>query len=95
VTLTRLSDVELDDVNLQDSLSAVRAYVAKREGLDDRDARIMWVYDQQKCREGYFAVRICIKDGELNEPKSYLLSEESQQVAGWPLAAEREASGEI
>ena len=48
VTLTRISPRELDDDNLRGALKAVRDGVADRLGVDDRDPREQWRYDQRK-----------------------------------------------
>lgn len=56
VLLTRIALRELDDDNLRPALKAIRDGVADRLGIDDRDPRVTWLYDQQKCH-GY-AVRI-------------------------------------
>lgn len=42
----------LDDDNLQRSLKHVRDGVADFLGMDDRDKRIMWKYDQQNGTPG-------------------------------------------
>lgn len=46
VTLTRRSPRALDDDNLRSALKAVRDGVADALGVDDRDPRVTWEYDQ-------------------------------------------------
>ncbi len=59
VTLTRISPGTLDGDNLQGALKGVRDGVADRLGVDDRDARVRWVYAQERGKE--FGVRIVIE----------------------------------
>ena len=57
VTLTRIApSAGLDDDNLRGALKAVRDGVADAFGLDDRDGRIRWGYEQQRGKE--YGVRI-------------------------------------
>jgi len=56
VTLTRLSPGTLDDDNLRGALKAVRDGVADYLGINDRDPRVEWEYEQQ--RHKAFGVRI-------------------------------------
>lgn len=60
VTLTRLtsSALGLDDDNLRGSLKAVRDELASWLGVDDRDPRVTWRYEQ-KLRAG-FGVEVSI-----------------------------------
>lgn len=48
VRLVRLSARVLDDDNLRGALKAVRDGVADRLGVDDRDPRVTWLYDQER-----------------------------------------------
>lgn len=49
VRLVRLSERELDDDNLASAFKAVRDGVSDALGLDDRDALVRYVVDQEKC----------------------------------------------
>jgi hypothetical protein len=46
VKLTRHGRKELDDDNLRSALKAVRDGIAECLGIDDRDPRVRWDYDQ-------------------------------------------------
>lgn len=60
VTLTRIAPSGgLDDDNLRGALKAVRDGVADAFGLDDRDGRIAWAYEQQRGKE--YGVRITME----------------------------------
>lgn len=48
VRLVRLSTRTLDDDNLRGALKAIRDGVADRLGVDDRDPRVRWEYDQER-----------------------------------------------
>lgn len=48
VTIARLAPRRLDDDNLRGALKAVRDGVADALGVDDRDPRVEWRYDQRK-----------------------------------------------
>lgn len=60
VTLTRISPRMLDDDNLRGATKAVRDGVADALGVDDRDPRVAWLYDQAKGKPKECAVRIAI-----------------------------------
>lgn len=64
VTLTRGSSGTLDDDNLRGSLKACRDEVARLMGLDDRDPRVVWRYEQVKLPRGSWGVIIRLQDGE-------------------------------
>ena len=64
VTLTRLSAGTLDSDNLQGAFMGVRDAIAQCYGIADNDARIEWVYAQEKCKRGTYRIRITITDGE-------------------------------
>ena len=51
VTLIRFAPRQLDSDNLQGSFKAVRDGVADVFGIDDRDSRIKFSYQQEKARE--------------------------------------------
>jgi len=55
VTLTRQAPRALDDDNLASAFKAVRDGVAAALGVDDRDPRVRWAYEQAR---GPAAVRI-------------------------------------
>jgi len=57
VTMTRVSPgtVPMDDDNLSGALKAVRDAVATWLGIDDRDPRVRWAYEQ---RRGPWAVEV-------------------------------------
>jgi len=57
VTLTRISPRALDDDNLASAFKGVRDEVAAQLGIDDRDARVAWHYQQEK---GTQAMRVCL-----------------------------------
>jgi hypothetical protein len=48
VLLRRVAPGELDDDNLQGALKHVRDGVADVLGIDDRDPRVLWKYDQRR-----------------------------------------------
>ncbi len=50
VTFTRLSPGTLDDDNVRDASKGIRDEVAKWLGVDDRDPRVVWCYEQEKTR---------------------------------------------
>lgn len=59
VTLTRIAPSSgLDDDNLRGALKACRDGVADALGVDDRDARVTWRYDQ---RRGAWGVEVCVE----------------------------------
>ena len=59
VKLVRVSPRELDDDNLRGALKACRDGVADWLGVDDRDARVVWEYGQEK---GAKCVRIEVRE---------------------------------
>jgi hypothetical protein len=61
VTLTRLSERELDDDNVRGALKSVRDAVAAWLGIDDRDKRVEWRYGQQKRPRGNNGVHIVVE----------------------------------
>lgn len=60
VVLTRLAPRRLDDDNLRGALKACRDGVADALGVDDRDPRVAWAYDQERGQPKECAVRVCI-----------------------------------
>lgn len=61
VTLTRLSEKQLDTPNLGDAMKAVIDELADWIGVDDRDPRVRWIFEQQKQPRGHFGVRIVVQ----------------------------------
>jgi hypothetical protein len=61
VKLTRISAGEMDDDGLTGALKAVRDGVADAFGTDDSSrSSLRFEYAQEKCKRGYFGVRIQI-----------------------------------
>lgn len=58
VYLVRVAPRELDGDNLQRALKACRDGVADALGIDDRDKRVTWLYEQVRGRVKQYAVRI-------------------------------------
>lgn len=58
VRLIRVSPRILDDDNLRGALKAIRDGIADRLGIDDRDPRMTWLYDQRKGRPKERAVEV-------------------------------------
>lgn len=61
VTLTRIAPRALDGDNLQNAFKAIRDGIADRLGVDDRDKRVRWVYDQEKGAPKQYGIRIQIE----------------------------------
>lgn len=60
VMLIRVAPRELDDDNLSSGFKALRDGIAKRLGVDDRDPRVQWKYDQTRGRAKEYAARVLI-----------------------------------
>lgn len=60
VTMVRIAPRQLDDDNLRGALKGVRDGVADAFGLDDRDPRIRWRYEQRRGNKMEYAVEIRI-----------------------------------
>jgi hypothetical protein len=58
VRLVRVSPRPLDTDNLQRSCKAVRDGIADWLGVDDRDPRVHYLYDQEKGAPKHYAVRV-------------------------------------
>jgi hypothetical protein len=58
VTLTRVSPRLLDDDNIRGALKAQRDQVAQMLGVDDRDPRVTWVYEQAKGKPSCLRVAV-------------------------------------
>ena len=58
VKLTRIAPRPLDGDNLQSSLKACRDGVADFLKVDDRDARVQWLYAQEKGKPKQQALRV-------------------------------------
>ena len=63
VKMLRLSSSKLDDDNLQGACKAIRDGIADKIGFPDNDPRIVWLYEQEKCKRGEFGVRVQITEG--------------------------------
>lgn len=61
VTMTRLSPGTLDDDNLRSAMKGARDGIADKLGADDADPRIVWRYEQEKCKRGEYGVRVSIE----------------------------------
>lgn len=58
IKLTRISPRELDSDNLAGSFKHVRDGIADRLGIDDRDDRVKWEYDQRTGRPKERAIQL-------------------------------------
>lgn len=58
VTLTRIAPRALDDDNLRPALKAIRDGIADRLGVNDRDPRVRWQYQQARGAPKQYAVRV-------------------------------------
>ncbi len=66
VVLTRVApSAGLDSDNLVSSLKAARDGVADALGIDDRDERVTWLYDQRRGKARQWAVEVRIVRGGL------------------------------
>jgi hypothetical protein len=61
VTITRIAPRELDSDNLVGGCKSLRDGIADWLGIDDRDKRVQWVYEQQKGSPKTYAARIEIQ----------------------------------
>jgi hypothetical protein len=61
VTMTRVSAGELDGDNLQGAFKAVRDGIADALGVDDRDKRVEWRYEQRRVARGSYGVIVEIR----------------------------------
>lgn len=61
VRMVRCSAGDLDDDNLRGALKAVRDGIADALGVDDRDPRVRWEYEQARCKRGEFGVWVEIR----------------------------------
>jgi hypothetical protein len=61
VELTRIAPRALDDDNLRGALKAVRDGVADVLGIDDRDPRVVWDYEQAHGAPREYGVKIVIR----------------------------------
>lgn len=61
VTLVRCSLGTCDDDNLAGAFKAIRDEVANWLGIDDRDARVTWVVEQQKVKRDGVGVVIRVE----------------------------------
>lgn len=61
IGMKRISPGTLDDDNLVGSLKGIRDAVAFALGIDDRDKRVAWIYEQGKGAPKEYAVRVRIE----------------------------------
>ena len=61
VTPTRIAPRALDSDNAVGSLKAVRDGVSDALGVDDRDCRVTWFYDQRRGSKGQYGVAIEVR----------------------------------
>lgn len=64
VTLVRVAPRKLDSDNLAAAFKACRDGVADALGIDDRDPRVTWLYDQRRGRPKEYAAEVVIKRRE-------------------------------
>lgn len=60
VTLCRVAPGTLDDDNLRGACKGPRDGIADALGINDRDPRVTWAYQQRRGRAGEYAVNITI-----------------------------------
>lgn len=61
VTLTRIAPSNgLDSDNLLSSMKGCRDQVAAWLGVDDRDPRVTWAYDQRRGKSKQYAVEVAV-----------------------------------
>lgn len=58
VVLTRIAPRSLDGDNLQSGFKALRDGIADRLGVDDKDPRVEWRYQQEKGRPREYGARV-------------------------------------
>jgi glucose-6-phosphate-specific signal transduction histidine kinase len=61
VKMIRVAPRQLDDDNLRGALKSIRDGIADRLGIDDRDPRVTWQYDQEKGRPKQRGVRLEVR----------------------------------
>ena len=61
ITITRIGPRELDSDNLAGSAKHVRDGIADWLGINDRDKRLQWRYEQEKQGKGVYGVRIRVQ----------------------------------
>jgi hypothetical protein len=64
VTLTRVAPRDLDDDNLAGGFKSVRDGVADWLGIDDRDKRVQWRYEQRKGKPKVYEATVRIEGVE-------------------------------
>jgi hypothetical protein len=62
VTLCRVAPRTLDDDNLRGATKGLRDGVADALGINDRDPRVSWEYEQRRGHAGEYAVSVTISD---------------------------------
>jgi hypothetical protein len=60
VHMKRVAPRKLDDDNLRGALKSIRDQIAHDLGLDDRDPRIVWMYEQGHGKPGEYAVEVWV-----------------------------------
>lgn len=61
VTLTRIAPRSLDTDNLQSGFKALRDGIADRLGVDDKDPRVRWEYQQERGEPLTYGARVRIE----------------------------------
>lgn len=61
VTMVRVAPRALDDDNLASGFKALRDGIADRLGVDDRDPRVTWRYEQTRGKAKEYAARVRIE----------------------------------
>lgn len=78
VTITRIAPRPLDDDNNARACKAVRDGIADWLGIDDRDERVSWRYEQRKDqRAHYYGVEIRIEARKHCEACGQVVTEEA------------------
>lgn len=79
ITLTRLAPGELDpDENLPVSMKYVKDEIAAWFGVDDRDKRLRWRYQQERTAAGIYKIRIEIADATAGDDIRVQLASEPE-----------------
>ena len=69
VTITRVAPRKLDDDNLVSSAKNLRDGIADKLGIDDRDERVAWRYEQRKGKPREYAVDVLIERPDVYEQR--------------------------
>ena len=65
VTLTRIAPRQLDDDNLAGGFKSVRDGIADWLGVDDRDPRVKWRYEQERGKPRQYTAMATIETEEV------------------------------